>query len=127
MARTPVSIPDTHELDWQPLPTARDGNVPGPVFKTLTTDPENGAYTNMLHLPPGWHDPELDWHNSAEEAFRLVGCVGLARPPPRGMAVGCYRYRPAGILHGPVRADPLTGATGLSRFPSAPRILRYTG
>src|SRR5262249_24391073 len=118
------SIPDTHELDWQALPTERDGNVPGPVFKTLTTDPEAGGYTNMLDLPPGWHDPELDYHDAAEEAFRPAGWAQLA---DRRISVGCYLYRPPGILHGPARCDPVNGATGLSRFPRAARIIRYTG
>jgi hypothetical protein len=124
MARIPVSIPDTHELDWQPLPTARDGNVPGPVFKLLSSDPETGGYTKLQHMPPGWHDPALDYHDAAEEAFRLVGWNQLA---DRRISVGCYLYRPAGILHGPASSDPVNGSTGISRFPSSARILRYTG
>lgn len=121
MPRTPVSIPDTHALPWQGIPT-RDGNVPGPVLKVLTTDPETGALTILIHLPPGWHDDELDWHPSAEEGFRLHGWVEIAG---RHLPVGNYLYRPAGILHGPVKVCPLEGATGIQRFPAPLRILRH--
>src|SRR5205823_4961599 len=120
----PVSIPDTHTIDWTPLPTDRDGNVPGPVVKVLTTDPETKAMTILLHLPPGWKDDELDYHPCAEEGFRLAGWVQIA---DRHLPVGNHLYRPAGILHGPVRTDPLIGATMIQRFPKEIRILRYTG
>jgi hypothetical protein len=123
LARAPVSIPDTHAIDWQPLPTT-DGNVAGPVFKVLTTDPESQAATILMHLPPGWHDDDLDWHPCAEEAFRLAGWVNING---RHLPIGNYLYRPAGILHGPVWVDPVNGATGIQRFPKQIRILRYTG
>jgi hypothetical protein len=124
LARTPISIPDTHRIDWTPLPTDRDGNVPGPVFKVLTTDPESGAATMMMHLPPGWKDDVLDWHPCSEEAFRLSGAVQMA---DRHLPLGNYLYRPPGILHGPVRSDPVLGATMIQRFDKEMRVLRYEG
>lgn len=123
MPRTPVSLPDTHTLPWLALATT-DGNVPGPVLKLLTSDPESGAMTILIHLPPGWHDDLLDYHPCAEEGFRLHGWVEING---RRLPVGNYLYRPAGILHGPVKVDPLVGATGIQRFPAPLRILRYTG
>lgn len=123
MPRTPVSIPDAHAIPWTALPTT-DGNVPGPVVKVLTTDPECGAMTILIHLPPGWHDDQLDYHPTAEEGFRLHGWVDING---RHLPVGNYLYRPAGILHGPVKVDPVEGATGIQRFPAPLRILRYTG
>ena len=123
MSRSAVSIPDTHALPWQALPTA-DGNVPGPVVKVLATAADSGALTILIHLPPGWHDDQLDYHPCAEEGFRLNGCIDING---RHLPVGNYLYRPAGILHGPVRVDPIVGATGIQRFPAPIRILRYTG
>src|SRR5262249_28754475 len=38
MPREPVSISDTAMLNWHALPTDADDNVPGPVWKLLTTD-----------------------------------------------------------------------------------------
>jgi hypothetical protein len=110
--RNPTSITDTHQLNWLPLP-ASEGNVPGPVGKLLTSDPDSGAVTWMVHLPPGWHDDVLDWHPSVEESFRLTGSVAH---PWVSYGPGAYIYRPPGLLHGPAAADPHMGATGISRF-----------
>jgi hypothetical protein len=122
--RQPVTIPDTHSIDWQVLPTDRDGNVPGPVFKVLTEDAESGARTRLLHCPPGWHDPELDWHPSVEEAITLQGRMRLGEVV---MEEDSYLYRPPGVLHGPVAADKRYGATFLIRMDRPSRILRYDG
>jgi hypothetical protein len=122
--REPVTIPDTHQLDWQVLPTARDGNVPGPVFKVLAEDTESGARTRLLHCPPGWHDDELDWHPSVEEAITLAGSMRLGDCV---MDTDCYLYRPPGVLHGPVYGDRRVGATFLIRMDRPSRILRYDG
>lgn len=123
MPRTPVSIPDTHAIPWVGIPTT-DGNVPGPVLKVLTTDPETGAMTILIHLPPGWRDDQLDWHPTPEEGFRLHGWIDING---RHLGVGNYLYRPAGVLHGPVHVCPVEGATGIQRFPAPLRILRYEG
>jgi hypothetical protein len=42
-AGEPVVIPSAWNLDWVALDTTRDGNVPGPVWKPLFTDPESGS------------------------------------------------------------------------------------
>jgi hypothetical protein len=72
-ARPPVLIPDIQAVQWKAREIRRDGNVPGPVLKSLSRDPQTGAQTRLLHLPPGWHDPQLDWHPTSEEGFRLAG------------------------------------------------------
>jgi hypothetical protein len=123
MARQRMSIPSTFTLDWQALPTT-DGNVPGPVFKVLSADPDSGGSTILLHLPPGWRDDVLDWHPCSEEGLILAGLVTLA---DRRYTPGVYLYRPPGILHGPAAALGDDGATIIQRFDSELRILRYTG
>jgi hypothetical protein len=94
------------------------------VIKILSSDPETGATTKLIHLPPGWHDPELDWHPTVEEVFRLVGSTtmgGVLLPE------GNYLYRPPGVLHGPVESDPVIGMTSVTRMDGESRIFRYTG
>ena len=110
-------------MDWQSLPTT-DGNVPGPVFKVLSTDANSGGSTILIHLPPGWHDEVLDWHPCSEEGLVLAGIVTLA---DRLYTPGVYLYRPPGILHGPAAVPGDDGVTIVQRFSSELRILRYTG
>src|SRR5262245_39863215 len=112
MAREARTIPSAWDLDWQALPTT-DGNVPGPVFKMLSRDPETGSSTMMLHIPPGWRDDELDYHPCVEEAYTLHGRVVLGG---RDYVPGVYLYRPAGILHGPVSCPDIVGATLVHHF-----------
>lgn len=123
-------IPDLWERDWIPLDTQRDGNVPGPVWKPLTENEETGACSYLMHLPPNWHDNDLDWHPGTEEGFVLSGGTTLGKEGEAGYGihdVGNYLYRPPGILHGPARAPHVNGATLFQRMGSALRILRYEG
>jgi hypothetical protein len=113
-----------HAIPWEARDFARDGNVPGPVLKVLSRDPATGATTRLLHLPPGWHDHELDWHPTVEEAFRLVGWTRMGGEL---LPEGNYLYRPPGVLHGPVYADPIDGMTSVSRMDGESRIFRYSG
>lgn len=121
---TPVLIPDTHAMPWVAIDTARDGNVPGPVFKLLTSDPVTHGSTVLLHCPPGWRDPVLDWHPTIEEAFTLQGSLQMAW---NTMDEGSYLFRPPGVLHGPPHAHDVTGATFVIRMDGESRILRYDG
>jgi hypothetical protein len=123
VARSSVVIPSAFDLVWQPLPTT-DGNVPGPVFKLLSSDPESGGSTILIHLPPGWRDEALDWHPCSEEGLVLAGLVTLA---DRRYTPGIYLYRPPGILHGPAACPSDDGATIVQRFDRELRILRYAG
>ena len=120
----PVLIPDTHANPWVAIDTERDGNVPGPVVKLLSSDPETGGSTVLLHCPPGWRDPVLDWHPTVEEAFTVEGSLRLGW---NTMERGSYLYRPPGVLHGPPHAHDVTGATFVIRMDGESRILRYTG
>lgn len=122
-ADTAVSIPSAWELDWVSISTD-DGNVPGPVLKLLREDAVSGAQTFLLHLPPNWHDPALDWHPSTEEGYIIAGEVTLN---DRRLTAGCYLFRPPGILHGPAAAPHELGATIVQRTNGPLRILRYTG
>jgi hypothetical protein len=123
-ARPPVLVPDIQAVDWEARETRRDGNVPGPVLKILSRDPQTGAQTRLLHLPPGWHDEQLDWHPTSEEGLRLAGRLWMGGEL---LGEGFYLYRPKGILHGPVLADPLVGMTSINRMDGEPRIFRYRG
>lgn len=123
-AGEPVIIPSAWELDWVALDTSRDGNVPGPVWKPLYEDPDTGSLTFMMHLPPNWHDPELDWHPTTEEGYILAGQCVLGDGV---LDEQCYLYRPPGILHGPVAAPVDAGATILQRMDGEIRILRHDG
>jgi hypothetical protein len=120
----PVLIPDSSRLNWIARETHLDGNVPGPVLKILNRNPSSGAQTRLLHLPPGWHDDKLDWHPTIEEGFRLAGALEMGGELLRE---GFYLYRPRGILHGPVHADPIVGMTSINRMDGEPRIFRYDG
>jgi len=120
----PNLIPDTHALPWVAIDTARDGNVPGPVYKLLTSDPVTKGSTVLLHCPPGWRDPVLDWHPTVEEAFTLQGSLQLGW---NVMDEGSYLFRPPGVLHGPPHAHDVTGATFIIRMDGDSRILRYEG
>lgn len=130
MRNGPVAIESAWVTDWIPLDTTRDGNVPGPVWKPLSTDEATGACTYLMHLPPGWHDNVLDYHPGAEEGFTLGGACELGVPGEEGhtvLSTGDYMYRPPGILHGPAASRTVDGATILQRMSSELRILRYTG
>lgn len=120
----PSLIPDTHAIPWVAIDTERDSNVPGPVLKLLAADPATGAATVLLHCPPGWRDPVLDWHPTVEEAFTVAGSLQMAW---NTMTTGSYLYRPPGVLHGPPHADDVTGATFVIRMDGESRILRYEG
>ena len=119
----PIHIQSAWNSDWSAIPTD-DGNVPGPVLKLLREDPTTGAQTFLLHLPPNWYDPALDWHPTTEEGYIIAGEVVLN---DRSLTAGCYLYRPPGILHGPAGSPHDLGATIVQRTDGPLRILRYTG
>jgi hypothetical protein len=120
MSRTPVSIPSTYSMDWQAISTS-DGNVPGPVAKTLSQDEDSGAATYLMHLPPGWYDPHLDWHPATEESFKIAG---WSKSGTRESGTPSYIHRPPGLLHGPTLMEAELGTTFLIRFDRASRIFR---
>ena len=122
--REPVSIPDSHDLNWVSIQLGEDDNVPGPSNKLLTSDPATGAHTRLLHLPPGWHDDRLDWHPHVEEGLTLQGACWIG---PNLLEEGSYLYRPPGVLHGPVYGDRDVGATFIVHWTGRSRILRYEG
>ena len=120
MARTAVIIPDTFALDWVALPTT-EGNVGGVAVKPLSRDEVTGGATFLVHLPPGWHDPQLDWHPATEESFKLAG---WSRSGDRESGTPSYIYRPPGLLHGPTVAEATLGATFIARFDGDLSIIR---
>lgn len=126
-----VSIPSAWDLDWNPLDTSRDGNVPGPVWKLLSVNEDTKASTYVIHFPPNWRDDELDWHPGAEENFILSGRVIVGKKEwgdaYQELDDETYTHRPPGILHGPAVVPDLGGCTILHRLSGDLRILRYHG
>jgi hypothetical protein len=120
MSETTI-VPSAWDLDWIPLDHVKEGCVPGPSWKVLHTDPHTGAMTFLMHIPPGWHDPQLDYHPSTEEAYHLEGIATL---DDHRMDPECYLYRPPYILHGPVTIH--TSFTALHRTSAPLQVLRYT-
>jgi hypothetical protein len=132
-------IPDLWERDWEPLtspepdpnsPLSEEGFVPGPVWKLLTTNEETGACSYLMHIPPNWHDNDLDIHPTNEEGFVLAGEVQLGNPDEDTfgfMPVGNYCYRPPNILHGPARVPSEDAVTLFQRTDGELRIMRYRG
>ena len=123
MARTAVSIPSTFAHDWIALPTT-DGNVGGVAVKSLSADEASGGATFLVHLPPGWFDPQLDWHPATEESFKIAG---WSQSGDRVSGTPSYIYRPPGLLHGPTLAEATLGATFIARFDAELRIFRVPG
>lgn len=119
----PVIIPSAWEMDWTAIGTD-DGNVPGPTLKILYQDPVTGGMTFMTHLPPNWHDDNLDFHPSTEEGFVIAGHVKLS---DRLLDAGCYLFRPPYILHGPVSSPNDLGCTLFQRTSGPLRIMYYKG
>ena len=73
----------------------------------------------LLNTHDGVH-----YHPSVDEAFVIAGDCQMG---DRLLTAGCYLYRPPGILHGPVQADPVNGATGITRFSGPSGGIRDTG
>jgi hypothetical protein len=115
-----VSIPSAWDLDWEPL---LGNNVPGPVWKPLRRH-ASGGMTFLTHMPPGWQDDKLVWHNVSEESYKLYGANQLGE---NHITQGIYLYRPPGILHGPPSCPSPEGSTSLQRSNGEIEILRYDG
>lgn len=120
MARSAVTIPSTLACDWVALPTT-EGNVGGVAVKALSSDEATGGATFLVHLPPGWHDPQLDWHPATEESFKIAG---WSQSGSRESGTPSYIFRPPGLLHGPTLAEATLGATFIARFDGELKIVR---
>jgi hypothetical protein len=109
------------DMQWIPLDYVKEACIPGPAWKLLFEDPQTGGMTYLMHIPPGWHDPQLDYHPSTEESYHLEGTVTLG---DRRIDAECALYRPPYILHGPVTVQ--TSFTGLQRTSAPLQMMRYT-
>ena len=108
---TSVAYRTIHDLPWEPLLADRGASSLGPVWKTLTEDPETGGTTYVVHPPPGWRTDILDWHPYVEEVFGLAGGISQG---DRWHGAG-YVYRPPETLHGPYQVTGPHGYTVLHR------------
>lgn len=98
MAKALVRRIHLDEVEWQ----APKGGALGVKVKVLNLDPEIGAGTRIMSLPPGWRksDRGACYHECAEEVFVLGGDIIL--DDTYTYTQGCYLYRPAGIVHGEI-------------------------
>lgn len=88
------------DAPWQPLEVA--GLEPGLEIRILSVDPNDGALSGILRVPPGWrHDREFFSH-APEQLFVLSGDLHKGG---YDYTEQCYAYRPAGAPHGPMWSE----------------------
>lgn len=99
MGRGHVEI--LHEADVPYAALAAEGWPIGAELKRLSHDPETGALTGLLRLPPGYRRPR-GHHTTQTELFVIDGSVRV------GDAVrewGYYEFSPAETTHEPWTSD----------------------
>ena len=85
---------DIDNVPWQAL------GEHGLKRKVLSHDPDTGAVTQYVHIPPNWRGGGVaHYHSCFEEVFIIQGDVTLNGGRDR-LLDGSYLYRPAHIVHG---------------------------
>ncbi|UYP20234.1 DUF4437 domain-containing protein [Rhodococcus sp. Z13] len=88
----------------------------------LREDPDTGAQTYALRLPPGWVGRAgQHFHTVSEEAFIVAGDVALEDEPV--YTAGSYLFRPPHVVHG-ARERSETGCFALT-WTSGPIDFNY--
>ncbi len=91
--RTQVGPLNIETLPWESL------GENGLRRKVLSHDPDTGAVTQYVHIPPNWRGSDrAHYHTSFEEAFIIKGDVTLTGRDD--LVDGSYLYRPDQIVHG---------------------------
>ena len=88
------------------IPWARTQTKDAPDFvlsKYMRRDPETGAMSAVICSPPATRHPKIEFHDTVEEMFQIVGDTTL-RNSGR-MATGSYFWRPPYITHGPFSSE----------------------
>ena len=67
--------------------------------KVLAEDPETGAYTRIVYMPPGFKLSEPKKHEFWEEIFVLDGYM-IDYSSDKIYPKGSYALRQAGVMHG---------------------------
>jgi hypothetical protein len=98
-AATPVSRGvDVDSLEWKATnEVVDDYSYAGPLSKMLREDPETGASTSMVKLPPRYTHPHLSFHQYTQEQFLLEGSVNETGTDRHALAYWCH---PPGEVHG---------------------------
>ena len=71
--------------------------------KYLRRDPDTGALSALVWAPPGGVHPSLEFHDTVEEMFMVVGDTTLANSGR--MNRHSYFWRPPFITHGPFSSE----------------------
>jgi mannose-6-phosphate isomerase-like protein (cupin superfamily) len=119
-SRRHAELIDTSLLAWAPVAGAAAPGGAVVEHKLLSRDPEDGASTAILRLPPGFEHRSSWAIDTAFDAFVLSGSVAVGDDQ---LDRYCYTFRPAGYPCGPVAtaggADVLVMTYGELR-PCAP-------
>lgn len=110
MARAHIEFIQSQKVAWQPgAALGLDRRV---RVKTLGQDPQDGAWTALVDVPPGEALPAAETLAASEEWFVLRGAVAFAVPAAGGtgadkefhLARHHYAYLPAGTTLGALRS-----------------------
>src|SRR5512137_978180 len=72
MPRPHVEFIQSQALPWQPCPWP---HLPGCQAKVLSRDPESGAATALIRVPPGWSEAREGWLAAGAEMLVLEGAL----------------------------------------------------
>lgn len=110
-----TEIASIDPIPWESLGTH------GIKRKLLSHDPESGAASQYVHIPPNWRGGGIaHYHAGFEEAYIVEGDVSLV--PDDALVTGSYLYRPADVVHGhDERAD--AGCSCVIRMGGSPDLI----
>lgn len=91
----------TEELPWV-RPRTKDAPEYG-RSKYIRHDPATGALSALVWAPPGAVHPRIEFHDTVEEMFMVVGDTTLGNSGR--MDAGSYFWRPPYITHGPFSSE----------------------
>lgn len=120
MSRSSVYVPDLDAVAWKPLgevlPDYPQASLDAlrAEAKLVNEDPDTGALTLVVKLPPGAADPTRGSHSADQELFLLEGDLTLDGETFHAPA---YWHFPAGTIHGD--SDTQSGAILISSFTGA--------
>jgi hypothetical protein len=93
-------------LDSETLPWTASMTKNGPKYsrsRLLRYVPETGERSTLLKRPVEGEHPVIEFHDSVEEMYSVVGDVWLRNSG--WMQTGSYFWRPPYITHGPFRTE----------------------
>lgn len=115
MARPHIDFIQAQVLPWE---EGRYASFPGVGSKTLSADPDTGAYTAILRFPAGWRAP-FDGHLAADSEIYVLD--GGLNANGHTLGLDCYAYWPAGYEQKNVAAPQ--GADVLVFVDGAPELI----